>query len=329
MDKISIIGLGSYSPENQIDNQAISQWVDTTDEWIRERTGIRSRRLTKGEDTSQLAIHAAKKALTDGGVDAKKLGLILLSTATPDQFTPSTACMVQKEIGADNAICFDISAACSGFVYGLDIAEKYMRTSDIDYALVIGAETLSKITDWSDRNTCVLFGDGAGAVVLAKGKEQGIVASYLGSKGDEKDSLYIPAVPVSNPLGGTRKDPQLLQMNGREVFKFAVGIIPRSVEKVLAKSGMTLEEVDYIIPHQANERIVTAVADKMKLPLEKFFVNLHELGNTSSASIPLAMAEMKAKGLLKNGMKLVLVGFGGGFTWGATLIHWTQEDNIS
>lgn len=322
MDYISIRGLGAYSPEDAVSNAYIERFVDTEDQWIVERTGIRSRRMTREEDTSKLAAKAAQRALEDAGIDASQVGLLIVGTATPDCFTPSTACLVQKEVAASNAICFDISAACSGFVYGLDIAQKYMQASSIDYALVIGAETLSKVMDWEDRNTCVLFGDGAGAVVLGKGEKRGIHASYLGSKGDDKESLFIPAVSVKNLLGQVEPRPQFLNMNGREVFKFAVGTMPKCIRKVMEEAKLSADDIDYIVPHQANYRIIQSVAEKMGIAPEKFFMNVETMGNTSSASIPLALNEMKEKNLLRKGMKIVLVGFGGGLTWGSLLIEW-------
>lgn len=322
MEYISVKGLGAYSPEDAVSNEFMERFVDTDDRWIVERTGIRSRYMSKGEDTSVLAAKAAKKALEDAGVDASEVGLLIVGTATPDSFTPSTACLVQKEIGAKNAICFDISAACSGFVYGLDIAWKYMQASSVRYALVIGAETLSKILDWNDRNTCVLFGDGAGAALLAKGADRGIHASYLGSKGDEKDSLFIPAVSLKNLICKTQERPQFLNMNGREVFKFAVSTMPKCIRKVLEEENLSVDEIDYIVPHQANYRIIQSVAEKMGVDSQKFFMNVDTMGNTSSASIPLALNEMKEKNLLRKGMKIILVGFGGGLTWGSLLIEW-------
>lgn len=322
MEYISVKGLGAYSPEDAVSNEFMERFVDTDDKWIVERTGIRSRHMTKGEDTSVLAAKAAQKALEDAGVDAQEIGLLIVGTATPDSFTPSTACLVQKAIGAKNAVCFDISAACSGFVYGLDIAWKYMQSSSVRYALVVGAETLSKVLDWNDRNTCVLFGDGAGAAVLEKGAERGIYASHLGSRGDENDSLFIPAVSVKNLLCEVEKRPQFLNMNGREVFKFAVSTMPKCIRKVLEEAELSMDEIDYIVPHQANYRIIQSVAEKMGTDPQKFFMNVDTMGNTSSASIPLALNEMKEKNLLRRGMKIILVGFGGGFTWGSLLIEW-------
>lgn len=322
MENISVKGLGSYSPEDSIDNEYIGRFVETSDEWIVERTGIKRRRLSRGEDTSDMARKAAEKALEDAGISPEEIGLLIVATVTPDNFVPSTASLLQETLGAKNAICFDLVAACSGFIYGIDLASKYMQGSDIRYALIVGAETLSKIVDWEDRNTCVLFGDGAGAAVLEKGEKKGILASYLGSKADVGKSLYMPARPVSNILAKSEKSEQFLQMNGREVFKFAVGILPKCIRKVLEAGGMSIEDIDYIVPHQANYRIISSVADKIGLPPEKFFMNLEQVGNTSAASIGLALDEMKQKGLLKRGMKIILAGFGGGLTWGALLIEW-------
>jgi 3-oxoacyl-[acyl-carrier-protein] synthase-3 len=322
MSYTSIIGTGSYIPENIIDNNYISQFVDTSDEWITERTGIKARRLSKGEDTSQLAIKAAQRAIEMAKINPEDIGLVILGTITPDTFTPSVACIVQSAIGAVNATSFDISAACSGFVYGLQIADKFLQGSNMKYALVIGSEVLSKALDWEDRNTCVIFADGAGAAILAKNEEYGIKASFSGSSGDVKGNLVLPALQVNNLIAKSENKNSVISMNGREIFKFAVQIIPKCINAVLEEANMSLEDIDYIVPHQANYRITESVAQKMNIPIEKFYMNLDEYGNTSSATIPLALDDMNRKGMLKKGQKIILVGFGGGLTWGSVLINW-------
>ncbi len=324
MEGIIIKGIGAYTPSNIVTNNQLSDIVDTSDEWIVSRTGIRERRISQGEDTSDMAIKASEKALEVAGISALDIDLIVVATCTPDMFVPSTACIVQKNIGADNAMAFDVSAACTGFIYGLDVAKGLMAMHNYKYSLVLGAETLSKIVDWEDRNTCVLFGDGAGAVVLSKSDENGIIDTFAKSDGKKYECLVAGAEEVANPFAiNTKTKNKNLQMEGQEVFRFATSIIATSVENVLKKSGIKLEDIDYIVPHQANIRIIEYAAKRLKLPVDKFYKNLDEYGNTSAASIPIALNEMYEKGLLKKGQKIVLVGFGGGLTYGATLIEWS------
>lgn len=325
MSYASIIGTGSYCPENIVDNNKISEFVDTSDQWIIERTGIKTRRLTTTEDTSVLATKAAQKAIESAGIDPLEIGLVIVGTITPDSFTPSVACLVQAAVGASNATSFDISAACSGFVYGLQIAEKFIKCSDTKYALVIGSEVLSKAIDWKDRNTCVIFADGAGAAVLSKNETYGILSSYSGSDGDVKGSLVLPALTPKNIIGEQPEKSSTITMNGRDIFRFASGIIPKSINNVLENTDINIQDIDYIVPHQANYRIIDSVAEKMNIPKEKFYMNLESFGNTSSASIPLALDEMNRKGLLKDNHKIILVGFGGGLTWGSVLINWQAK----
>jgi 3-oxoacyl-[acyl-carrier-protein] synthase-3 len=302
--------------------------VETSDKWISERTGIKERRISTGETTSELAVKAARRALEDAGIKAEELDLIIVATITPDKFFPSTACTLQKELNAHKAMCFDISAACTGFVYGLDIAAQYIRTGVYQKALVVGAEVLSKISDWTDRNTCVLFADGAGAAVLSRG-EEGLLSSFTGADGTGGDFLACNAMPLKNAFFSGESDETegkipYLTMNGKEVFKFAVKIMVECINQVLGKEGCTLEDIKYIVPHQANTRIVEATAKKLGISIGKFFMNLDKYGNTSGASIPIALDEMARNGLLSKGDKIIIVGFGAGLTYGAQIIKWTK-----
>ncbi|QAA34191.1 beta-ketoacyl-ACP synthase III [Clostridium manihotivorum] len=320
-----IISTGSYAPSNVVTNDDLSKIVETDDQWISSRTGIRERRVSEGENTSSLAAKAGIEAIKNAGLTAMDIDLIVVSTTTPDCFTPSTACIVQDIIGAKKAYAFDVSAACSGFIYALSVADKIMRAGEEQTALVIGAEVLSRIVNWEDRSTCVLFGDGAGAVVLKKSETKGIISSILGSDGTlGRSSLTCGEFITKNPYVKEAKEEQdiNIHMDGKEIFRFAVNTIPQAVKEVLEKSGTGLDELKYIFPHQANLRIVDAAAKKLDMPKEKFFINLNKYGNTSAASIPLAVDEANREGLLKEGDKLVLVGFGGGLTWGAIYLQW-------
>lgn len=323
MKEVKIIGTGRYLPERVITNDDIAKFVDTDDQWISSRTGIKERRLSEGENTSDLAYKAALKAIEKANISSLDLDLIIVATATPDEFMPSTACIVQNKIGAVNAACFDISAACSGFIYGLNIATQFIKTGQSKNALIIGAEVLSKIVDWKDRNTCVLFGDGAGAAILSSSNEKGIISIHAGADGTKGEFLTCLAVPVNNIV--TKVEESLsstIDMNGKEIFKFAVKIIPEGVEAVLKNTGYCIEDIKYIVPHQANSRIIEAAAKKLKVNEEKFYMNLDKYGNTSAATIGIAIDEMVEKGLLLKGDKILLVGFGGGLTWGSALIKW-------
>lgn len=324
MDKINIKAFGAYLPPHIVSNDDLSKLVDTNDEWITSRTGIKERRISKDEDTSQISIKAAKLALKRAKLTGEEIDLIIVATITPDMFTPSVACLVQKEIEAKNAMAFDINAACSGFIYGLQAAFSMMKYNDsFKNAIVIGAETLSKIVDWEDRSTCVLFGDGGGAVVLSKMEAKGKVATFFSrSEGEKGEFLEAGAVDLTNPyVDGVSGRNKKITMNGREVFKFATTSIVEAVKKVLEQSGLTMEDIDYIVPHQANYRIIDYSAKKLKVNSEKFYTNLDKYGNTSSASIPIALNEMYENGLLKEGNKIIMVGFGGGLTYGAALIE--------
>lgn len=323
MYEVKIIGTGSYVPSNIVTNDDIAQFVDTNDKWISERTGIKERRISKDENTSIIAINAAKMALENSNIKPEELDLIILATATPDYFFPSTACLVQKELGAVNATCFDISAACTGFIYGISTATQFIKTGQSKTALVIGAEVLSKIMDWSDRNTCVVFGDAAGAAVLQRSDEKGMISIFTGSDGNGGEFLECPAVPLNNIFNGREEaNKNKITMNGREIFKFATKIINQCIGKVLENTEYSLEDIKYIVPHQANIRIIEYTAKKLNIDVSKFYIDLDKYGNTSSASIPVALDEMVQKGLLNKGDKIILVGFGGGLTYGAELIEW-------
>ena len=313
MNGIKILSTGYYTPSRVLTNFDLEQVVETSDEWIVSRTGIKKRHLVEDESCVDLAYQAALKAVEK--IDRSKIGLIICATMTPDYFTPSTACLIQERLGLNNQeiMCFDLNAACSGFVYALTVAKSLLQNLGDKYALVIGCEELSKIVDFKDRNTCILFGDGAGALVIGNG--DGIFVSYSNSSGNI-EALKASAI---NNSGNNH----YLTMMGQDVFKFAIKVIPESINTVLKKADLTIDEIDYIICHQANYRIIRNVYKKMKVSQDKFYMNLQEYGNTSAASIPLALGEMNAKGMLKAGKKIICVGFGGGLTWGATLMEWS------
>ncbi len=323
MEGIIIKGTGSYTPKNVINNIKLGEIVDTSDEWILTRTGIKERKISIDENTSDLAIKACKIAIKNAKISSLDIDLIVLATCTPDMLIPSTACIVQKALGCDNAVSFDISAACTGFIYALDIAKSLIKSNNYKNALVIGAETLSKIVNWEDRTTCVLFGDGAGAVVLSKSEEEGIIESFCKTDAKKYECLVAPSNDLNNPfIKNHIKNEKYLKMDGQEVFKFATTTIVNSIKEVLEKANMTIDEIDYIVPHQANIRIIEHSAKKLKIDKEKFYTNLENYGNTSAASIPIALHELNEKKNLKKGDKIILVGFGGGLTFGATIIKW-------
>ncbi len=321
MIRAAITGWGGYVPVNMVQNDFLSTIVDTSDEWITSRTGIKTRHVSTGQNTSHLAYEAAKQAVKESGIKASDIELIIVATITPDSFTPATACLVQAALGANKAFAFDVTAGCSGFIYGLNIASSFIEKGQVKNALVIGAEVLSKIIDWTDRSTCVIFGDGAGAVVLQASDLNGIMASYCGSAGDTEGVLNIPAVNVRNPFVVEGKGTSFMTMKGQDVFKFAVKAMRDSIKEVLKQTDYTMDDIKYVIPHQANGRIIDLVARKMKVDKKKFYLNLRDKGNTSAASIPLALHEMLVQGLVKKGDKIIMVGFGGGLTWGAVLVE--------
>ena len=321
MKEVKILSFGAYVPERIVTNDDLMSVVETSDEWISRVTGIKERRISEGDNTSDLAAKAGKIALERANLKPEEIDLIIVATTSPDNFTPATACVVQGLIGATNAFCFDINAACSGFLFGLNTASQFIKTGQCKTALVIGAEVLSKIIDWTDRNTCVLFGDGAGAVVITSSSTPGILDIQCGSDGIKGGVLTCPAVPLTNMFLKDETTKCYVAMNGKEVFKFAVKVIPDSIEKILKDTNLTLEDIKYIVPHQANIRIIEFASKKLGLAMDKFYVNLDKFGNTSSASIPIALNEMYEKGLLLKGDKIIAVGFGGGLTWGAALIE--------
>ena len=323
MSNVGIAGTGAYVPSLAVTNDDISELVETNDEWIMKRTGIRERRISQGEDTSDMASKAALCALERADVDPRDVDLIIVATISPDMFIPSVACLVQSKIGADDAACFDINVACSGFVYAMEIAQSMMKSMNYKNALIIGSETLSKVINWKDRSTCILFGDGAGAAVLKRTEEPGIMKSYLKSEGKKGDALTIGAADFNTPFSkeSVERD-RHIYMNGGDVLKFAVNALADSVNKVLDETGLSMDDIKYIVPHQANVRIIQSAAKKLHTDLDKFYINLERYGNTSSASVPIALNEMYEKGMLKKGDKFILVAFGGGLTYAATMIEW-------
>lgn len=316
-------------PQQCVTNDDLAQTIDTSDEWIRTRTGIETRYICRdGETTLQLSISAARSALQVADADPRDIDLILVATATPDHPLPSTACQVQDALGATRAGALDVNAGCSGFVYALTLGHQAIASGEHCLVLVIGADTLSRTLDWQDRNTCILFGDGAGAVLLRCSEgPSGVLATLLGSDGSGADLLIIPAGGSAHPATAETVAQGLhhLQMNGREVFRFATRTMPRAIEQVAEKAGLMVEEVDWIIPHQANQRIIEAAAGRLKLPPERFVTNLQRYGNTSAASVPIALCEALTEGRIHPGQNLVLVGFGAGLTWAAAAIKWTME----
>ena len=318
-----IAGTGSYLPERVLTNDDLAKLVDTSDEWITSRTGIRERHIAAdGETTGDLAYHAAVRALEAAGVQASELDLIVLGTTTPDLIFPSTACLVQHRLGANGCPAFDVNAACSGFIYALTVADKFIRSGAARTALVIGAETLSRMVDWTERTSCVLFGDGAGAVVLKADNETGILSTHMHADGGKKELLWNP-VGVSvgfkpgEPNAGVR-----INMTGNDVFKHAVKALDSVVEETLEANGIDRHAIDWLIPHQANLRIIEATAKRLDMPMERVIVTVDKHGNTSSGSVPLALDEAVRSGKVQRGHLLLLEAFGGGFTWGSALVRY-------
>ncbi|NLB18688.1 MAG: ketoacyl-ACP synthase III [Syntrophomonadaceae bacterium] len=326
-----VLGIGTAVPDKILTNLELESMVDTTDEWILSRTGIEERRIADpAQATSDLALSASKLALERAGISADELDLILVATVTPDMIFPATACILQEALGAVNAGAFDLSAGCSGFIYALTIADQFLRGGKCRYVLIAAAETLSRITNYEDRNTCILFGDGAGAAVLGQGsKPYGIISTYIGADGSGESLLHVPAggsrLPASQETIG--KDLHYIHMQGNEVFKFAVSIIPDCITRVLKESGMAIENVDHFVFHQANRRILKTAVKRMNLPWEKLIVNLEKYGNISAASIPLALGEAVEDGRVKEGDLVMMVAFGAGLTMGAALVRWGEARN--
>ena len=318
-----IAGTGSYLPEKVLTNDDLSKIVDTSDEWIRTRTGIRERHIAaEGETTSDLAYHASVRALEAAGVDAKDLDLIVLGTTTPDLIFPSTACLLQHRLGADGCAAFDVNAACSGFIFALTVADKFIRSGAAKTVLVVGSETLTRMVDWTERTSCVLFGDGAGAVVLKADSEAGILSTHLHADGGKKELLWNP---VGVSVGFKPEEPNCgvrINMSGNDVFKYAVKALDSVVEETLEANGLDRHDIDWLIPHQANLRIIEATAKRLDMPMDRVIVTVDKHGNTSSGSVPLALDEAVRSGKIQRGQLLLLEAFGGGFTWGAALLRY-------
>lgn len=317
---VKIAGLGKAVPQMVLSNEKLSERVDTSDEWIKSRTGIESRCIAVTETTEQLATSAALEAIWAASIEAYDIELVIVATVSPDTTMPSTACLVARNIGADRATCFDITAACSGFVFASEIAISMMNQGGYQNALVIGAEVLSKMLDWEDRGTCVLFADGAGAVIYTKSEDNQVLAIETGSNPKGADQITLPAGVGNHTFYKVEERKQIIQMAGRDVYVFATTTVPESIRAVLEKTQITPEEVAVYILHQANSRIMDSVAQKLGVPKERFFKNLSHYGNTSAASIPMALYD--AKSLLKTGDKIILSGFGAGLTWGTMLLEW-------
>jgi 3-oxoacyl-(acyl-carrier-protein) synthase III len=317
-----IAGTGSYLPEKVLTNDDLARIVDTNDEWIQTRTGIRERHMAaEGETTGDLGYNAALRALEAAGIEASQLDMIVVGTTTPDLIFPSTACLIQARLGATGCAAFDVNAACSGFLYALSIADKFIRSGDARHVLVIGAETLTRIVDWTDRTTCVLFGDGAGAVVLKADEETGILSTHLHADGSKKELLW-------NPVGvsvGFREGPSgggTINMKGNDVFKYAVKALDSVVDETLEANGLDKSDLDWLIPHQANLRIIEATAKRLDMSMDQVVVTVDRHGNTSSGSVPLALDEAVRSGRVERGQLLLLEAFGGGFTWGSALLRY-------
>jgi len=323
---VSIIGTGSYVPEKILTNEDLSRIVNTSDEWITSRTGIKQRRIAaKDEHTSDMAAKAAVKAMEQAKISPAEIDLILVATATPDMLFPATACFVQKKIGAHKAACLDISAACAGFLFAVEIAQQFITSHTHDTVLVIGADKLTAITNWTDRNTCVLFGDGAGAAILRhRGGSHGVLSTHIGSDGQFTDILFMPGGGSRCPITHENVDLHLqtIHMTGKEVYKQAVSAMLSAAKKALDQAGLSIEDIACVIPHQANVRIIEAIADRLKIPLDKFYVNVDKYGNTSAAAVAIALDEANRTGRIKPGDFVLMVVFGGGLTWASTVIEW-------
>ena len=325
MSRAAIIGTGSCLPERILTNEDLAKMVDTSDEWITTRTGIKTRHIARaGEETSKLASVAARRALDMAGVTPAEVDMIVVGTISCEKAMPSCACLVQKELEAVNAFAFDINAACSGFLYGLDLADKYIHHNPDMKILVIGAENLSARTNWQDRNTCVLFGDGAGAcLVTGNDQGRGILTSKLYADGRLWELLHMDSAPSLNPdLCTLPSDGPFIKMVGKDVFRYAVRAMAEAITAVLEKEGLTIADIALVVPHQANIRILKSLADHLNVPLEKIYINVHKYGNTSAATVPIAMDEANREGRLQQGDLLLICTFGGGFTWGAALVRW-------
>lgn len=317
-----IIGTGSALPEKTVSNQDLTQLVETSDEWIKERTGIGSRHISTGETLVSLTAEACGKALDNAGRGADGVELLLVATCSPERNIPCAACQVQNAIGAKQAVAFDLNAACAGFLFALNTACAYVEAGIYKNALVAGGEVLSKIVDWTDRGTCILFGDGAGAVYVEKSETGGVLGFVQHSDGTRGDVLKCDSRALKNPYVDRSMETEYVQMDGREVFAFAVRQVPASIQEALQQTGMTVDDIDLFVLHQANKRIIEGIAKRLSVSLDKFPVNLDRVGNMSSAAIPVLLDELNRQGSLKSGMKLVLSGFGAGLTYGACVLEW-------
>ncbi len=328
MPSASLISVASWLPEQRLTNADLEKLVDTSDEWIRSRTGIAERRIAApGDATSDLAARAGAIAIERAGVQPADIDLLIVATSTPDMVLPSTACLAQAKMGL-TCPAFDLNAACTGFIYAIEMATAVIEAGRARTVMVIGADVLSSIVDYSDRSTCILFGDGAGAVILQASDEPGVLSVHLGADGSGADLLYVPAGGSAAPATCERisAGETYMRMNGNEVFKFAVRAIPQVTNEALADSGLTLADVDWLVPHQANQRITDTVAQRLGMPSERVVCRIEDTGNTSSASIPIALDSLYREGHLRPGHILALVGFGAGLTYGAAIIRWTRED---
>lgn len=318
----TIAGTGSYLPERVMHNKEFEELLDTTDEWIRERTGIRRRHIAAdNETTSDMGIAAAREAIASANIEVSDIDLIIVATTTPDKVFPSTACIVQRRLRLKTIPAFDIHAACSGFIYALDVADRFIRTGGASKILIIGAETYSRILDWTDRATCVLFGDGAGAIVLATADEPGVMSTHIHADGAFEESLHVPA-GISSGYATVRAEAAFIHMKGHEVFKKAVGTLGSMARETLSINKIDKHDIDWLIPHQANLRIIAAAAKKLDLPMDRVVVTVDEQANTSSASIPLALDTAIRDGRIKRGQLLLFEAFGAGFTWGSALVRY-------
>lgn len=315
-----IAGTGSYTPSTALTNRDLMNYVDTDDAWITTRTGIKSRRIVTDEGTTDLAVKASQRALDNAGVPAKDIDLIIVATVTPDHHFPSTSNLLQARLGLPEVMTFDLNAACSGFLYALNLADKMIKSGAHQHALIVGAETLSRLTDWRDRNTCVLFGDAAGAMVISRSDDDHIHDAFCGSRGDIEGVLHARNVELKDPAVNARSQQDHIHMKGADVFRFATRIVPDIVTQLLTRNQCQLDDIDQIVAHQANKRIIEKAARTLGVPLDKMFMNIQHYGNTSAASVPLAIDEAIRSGALHRGDRFITVAFGGGLTWGGALI---------
>ena len=317
-----ICGTGSALPKREVTNEELSRLMDTSDEWIRSRTGIRSRHLAVEEGLTELAADAASQALSEAGIEPGDLDMILAATLSADKILPSLACELQRELGAVHAVAFDINAACAGFLFALQTADAYIRCGIYRNILVVGGEILSKLMDWSDRSTCVLFGDGAGAAVVRPDESFGILGSVQGSDGARGEVLLCENRKNNNPFVSNETSPSYVSMDGQEVYKFAVRTVPKAIQEAAGKAGVAVEDIDLFLLHQANIRIIESVSKRLKVPMEKFPTNLERCGNISAGSVPILLDYANRKGMIQKGRCIALAGFGAGLTWGASVLTW-------